>query len=84
MLTCEDCYTICEGREQHPQFPACDEFDGQEEEAVPEEPQFVTLKQHRDLLAAVVLMNQELVELYRRFDTIVSAVVRAAGQEEER
>ena len=83
MFVCADCFTICEGQEQHPNNPACDEFDGlEQEESVVEEDK--TALDIRDLYGAVVLLSAEVVELQRKFDTIIAAIVKAAGPEEER
>lgn len=83
MLLCKDCYTVCEGQEQHPNNPACDEFDGlEQEEEVMEENQ--TALDIRDLYGALAILSAEVAELRRQFETILSAVIRAAGPDEER
>lgn len=79
MFTCGDCHAICEGREKHPEAQACEMFDGAEDVAAPETPD--------PLLATrqwVESIDVRLYELERRFSTVISAIVRASGPEEER
>jgi hypothetical protein len=82
MFVCKDCYAECEGQEQHPHNPACDDYDGLETEVVVETDQ--TALDIRDLYGALAIMASEVAELQRKFDTIIAAVVKAAGPEEER
>jgi hypothetical protein len=84
MMTCGDCYVVCEGHEKHPDAIACDEFDGQEEEAYIPEPKPVTETQYKDMMDVIVGLNARFVEHERRFNTIIAAIMKAAGPEEER
>lgn len=91
MFVCADCYTECEGHEKHPQAAACDEFDGQEEENVQQDvygDDVYTLKDAQDeiesLTSYCIGQHDRIMELERKFDTIISAVIKASSPEEER
>lgn len=91
MFTCEECYAVCEGQEKHPFAQACDDYDGAEEEVSVDPyngqdiPTIFELKNDtRDLYGALAILASEVAELQRKFDTIIAAVVKAAGPEEER
>lgn len=88
MLTCEDCYAVCEGQDKHPNALACDEFDGLEsevdEDRMGNERLYEMSNDMRDLYGAVAILSASIAELERKFDTIIAAVVKASGPEEER
>lgn len=90
MFTCEDCYAVCEGKEKHPYAQACDEYDGQEEEVAQDvygDEVYVLHDAERDvrmLFGICALLRERVDEMERKFDTIIAAIVKAAGPEEER
>lgn len=91
MFICGDCYALCEGREKHPNATACDEFDGQEEEEVQTDvygDEVYTLKDAQDeiesLTSYCIGQHDRIMELERRLNTIIAAVIKASGPEEER
>jgi hypothetical protein len=83
MFVCADCWAVCEGKEKHPESPACDEFDGQEDEVVVDTLP-VTYDHIVSLQEAVINLSTRLLEQERKFNTIIAAIVKASGAEEER
>jgi hypothetical protein len=88
---CSDCYAVCEGVEKHPESPACDDFDLHEEEIYVDddsykEPDGSELfyeqsKEMQDLYSAVAVLSVSLGQLERRFNMILSSIVKAANDE---
>lgn len=86
MFTCADCKEIdCvqAGSDQN----ACDSFNGEEpmdEKTWGNSVDDALQGQISDLYAAVAILSTSIAELERKFNTIVAAVVKASGPEEER
>jgi hypothetical protein len=91
MYICAECAEYdCEGHTDHPQAIACDVFTLDEIEEVTEERSAValTIDEHtvdiRNLYGTIAILSASIAELERKFDTIISAIVKASSPEEDR
>lgn len=88
MYTCGECAEFdCEGHERNPQAIACDDFtlDEIEEPLTEDQKKLAEVALDvRNLYGTLAIVSAELGDLQRKFDTVVSAIVKATSTEEDR
>lgn len=81
MFTCGDCKVPDCQQENTPEAPQCDEFDSREPESAPAKPYQPNI---HDVMDMCIGVHEEVMELQRRFDTVIAAIVKATSPEEDR